>query len=156
MLQLQEINEAVRSRLEASREKLVKQANKKLKKLRSSGSDLGADGEETSAVDIDTNVNAMINAFRTCVGTILAVPVEGTEEEVRTGAKTTLAMRYVLEVDITPHAALCEDRVFKYVDDAGETQCWIRDADESVRSIHSKFLDADGKNFFEKVYYLAC
>ena len=56
-------------------------------------------------------------AFGECVGPIRAVPVRGSPDK-----------RFVLEVDITPHSAICKDIVFAYTDlkDNGKTRKTLR------------------------------
>ncbi len=53
--------------------------------------------------------SAMRNAFGTCVSNIVAVPVTDVPDD--------SMPRYVLEVDIIPHSAICDDLVFSYMED---------------------------------------
>ncbi len=81
----------------------------------------------------------MRTAFGTCVGSIVAVPVEGVPGE---------TPRYVLEVDITPHSTICQDHVFYYCDFSGNIVSYIREGSSNVKD--SNYKDKKGESAYEE------
>ncbi len=80
----------------------------------------------------------MREAFSACVGSIVAVPVEGVP-----GRRP----RYVFEVDIAPHSSLCREHVFYYCDPEGKAVAYMRDGSSNVKS--SSYRDKKGNVVFE-------
>ncbi len=65
-------------------------------------------------------------AFGTCVGGIVAVPVEG--------APDAEMQRYVLEIDIAPRASVCGRLIFSFCNSNGKAVSYIRDGSSNIES----------------------
>ncbi len=66
----------------------------------------------------------MRTAFASCVGDLVAIPVEAGPGEA--------PPRYVLEIDVTPSSSVCGDLVFSYCDSEGRKVSYIREGEACV------------------------
>ncbi len=88
-------------------------------------------------------------AFGRCVGDLVAVPVEGVP-----GSKFT---RYVIEVDITPHAYICKETIFAYWDVFGALKKrpgqlrYMRVGSANLRDADPAFMQKKSNTFETRV-----
>ena len=80
----------------------------------------------------------MRRAFGSCIGSIVAVPVEGAPGEMQ---------RYVLEIDIAPRASVCDRMVFSFCNYEGRAVSYVRVGSSNIEKTE---YDEKKKGAFEK------